>query len=106
MGGRMWVKSPWRAPGGQGRVRRGSAFHFTATLGLHRNTLQHEVNRQHVALAGQSVLIVDDNANSRLILSEVVRTWGMMPVTVADGHLALDALGSPHRTGNPFPIAL
>jgi len=106
MGGKIWVESPWREPGGQGTARQGSAFHFTATLGLRAIAVHHEVNQQHVDLRGMSVLIADDNAGNCLILAELVRTWGMTPVTVADGLAAMEELELAHRSGHPFPIAL
>jgi signal transduction histidine kinase/CheY-like chemotaxis protein len=106
MGGRIWVESPWRDPGGEGAVRQGSAFHFTATLGLRAIAVQHALNQQRVDLRGLPVLIADDSAGNRLILAEVVQGWGMSATTVADGLAALEAMESAHRRGNPFPIAL
>jgi signal transduction histidine kinase/CheY-like chemotaxis protein len=106
MGGKIWVESPWRQRGEEGEVRQGSAFHFTATLGLRAIAVHHALTQQKVDLRGLRVLIADDNACNRLILAEVVQGWGMAPVTVADGLAALDALESAHSSGNPFPIAL
>jgi signal transduction histidine kinase/DNA-binding response OmpR family regulator len=105
MGGRIWVESPWRYPGDEGAVRQGSAFHFTATLGL-PIAVQHALSQQKDYLRGLPILIADDNASNRLILAEVAHGWGLSPVTVADGHEALEALESAHSSGNPFPIAI
>ncbi|HEY6392313.1 MAG TPA: ATP-binding protein, partial [Bryobacteraceae bacterium] len=106
MGGKIWVESPWREPGCDGPPRQGSAFHFTAALGLRPIAVEHAVKRQQVDLGGLPVLIADDSAANRLILAELVRTWGMAPVTVANGLAALEALESAHGSGNPFPLAL
>jgi signal transduction histidine kinase/CheY-like chemotaxis protein len=106
MGGRIWVESPWRQPGDESAVRKGSAFHFTATLGLRAIAVRHALNQQRVDLRGLPVLIADDNAGNRLILAEVVQGWGMAPVTVADGLAALETLERAHSSGTPFPIAL
>jgi len=114
MGGKIWVESPWHEPkdegllqpGDEGPARLGSAFHFTATLGLRAIAVHHEVNQPQVDLRGISILIADDNSANRLILAELVRTWGMAPVTAGDGLAAMEALESAHRGGHPFPIAL
>jgi signal transduction histidine kinase/CheY-like chemotaxis protein len=106
MGGRIWVESPWRHPDDESTVRQGSAFHFTATLGLRPIAVQHALTQQKIDLRGLPVLIADDNAGNRLILAEVVQGWGMAPVTVADGLAALEALESARGSGNPFRIAL
>lgn len=106
MGGKIWVESPWREPNTEDPPRQGSAFHFTAAFGLRPIAVQHAVKQQQVNLGGLPVLIADDNAASRLILAELVRAWGMAPVTVADGLAALGALESAHSRGKPFPIAL
>jgi PAS domain S-box-containing protein len=69
MGGAMWVESE-----GLGR---GSTFHFTivaeAIPALHQTNLQ----RPQPELRGKRVLIVDDNATNRRILSLQTQTWGM-----------------------------
>jgi CheY-like chemotaxis protein len=100
MGGRIWVESPW-LNAGETVERKGSAFHFTVAVGVRAM-----VNRPRVNLGGHHVLIADDNAGTRLALAEIVRTWGMVPVTVADGFAALEAMEFAHGQGNPFSLAL
>jgi signal transduction histidine kinase/CheY-like chemotaxis protein len=106
MGGKIWVESPWRQPGDDAPLRQGSAFHFTATFGLRAIAVQHTPSQRNLDLRGLPVLIADDNAGNRLILAEVVQSWGMTPVTVADGLAALETLEAAHRSGKRFPIAL
>jgi CheY-like chemotaxis protein len=53
------------------------------------------------ALAGRSVLIVDDNASSRDALETQLRAWGMRAEAVADGAAALARLAT-----GPVDVAL
>ena len=68
MNGRTWVESQ---PG------KGSTFHFTARFEKDRSPPPPPAAPQ--ALADLRVLIVDDNATNRLILEEMLTSWGMRP---------------------------
>jgi CheY-like chemotaxis protein len=48
------------------------------------------------------VLIVDDNATNRLILSEILANWRMRAVPVNGAAAALSALGEAAGRGEPF----
>ena len=52
------------------------------------------------------MLVVDDNATNRLILTEVLSSWGLRPTAVDGAAAALAALHSAARRGEPFPITL
>ncbi len=101
MGGRVWVESPWQDEESL-RLVPGSAFHFTATFGLSSHLA--ELPRGAVNLSGVPILVADDNAPNRRILSEVLQSWGMAPLCVADGRAALQALEQAGAAGRPFPV--
>jgi signal transduction histidine kinase/DNA-binding response OmpR family regulator len=93
MGGRIWVESV------EGQ---GSAFHFTARLGLGKAADPPQALTT-LALAGLAVLVVDDNATNRRLLQEMLSHWGMQPTLVESGAAALECVQqSPH----PFDFIL
>jgi GAF domain-containing protein/CheY-like chemotaxis protein len=71
MGGRMWAESD--GPG------RGSTFHFTvrAPLAELPPTRHRDFVGTQPELAGRRVLVVDDNATNRRVLSLQTAKWGM-----------------------------
>ena len=57
-------------------------------------------------LRGLRVLIVDDNATNRLILSEILASWQMRAVAVDGAAAALSALREAAGRGEPFQLVL
>ncbi len=80
MGGRLWVESQ---PG------QGSIFHFKLLAQPALNWLPSEVPPAQAELAGQRLLIVDDNTTNRQILSLQGQSWGMLTRAAASGPEAL-----------------
>ena len=92
MEGRVWVES---AEG------EGSAFHFTAAMEVDPAATETPAE----ALPDWPVLIVDDNASSRLFLSELIADWGAAPQCAAGVDEALAILRREREEGRR-PLAL
>ncbi|MBV8612884.1 MAG: PAS domain S-box protein [Acetobacteraceae bacterium] len=83
---------------------RGSTFAFTACFGQQPHPPDPVPARPQVTLHNLPVLVVDDNATNRHILTEWLRGWQMDSTAVRDGMAAMDALW--HRAANGRPYAL
>ena len=96
MGGRIWVES---------EMGHGSTFHFTTRMVV-RDDVARPPRQQTEFLADTLVLVVDDNATNRRILSEMLTNWGMRPVLAANAHEGLQRLREAHTRQEPFRLIL
>lgn len=92
----MWVES-------EGIPGKGSTFHFTIVAEAAVDQASRAaIHGENPALRGRRVLIVDDNATNRRILSLQVQGWGMQARVTASPQEALNWI----RSGELFDVAV
>jgi signal transduction histidine kinase/CheY-like chemotaxis protein len=96
LGGDIWVES---------EVNRGSCFHFTACLAVAAQGGE-SLSIADIFLEGLKALVVDDNANNRRILVDLISRWGMNSAQVPSAAEALTELAAASARGNPFAVVL
>jgi two-component system sensor histidine kinase/response regulator len=96
MRGRIWVESV---------AGQGSTFHFHARLGVQKNP---QIRRMFQAeeLLGTRVLVVDDNASAREILSTMAKTFGLEVDVARDGSEALRLIEQADHKVLPYDLVL
>ncbi|MGA8731779.1 MAG: PAS domain-containing protein [Terracidiphilus sp.] len=86
---------------------KGAEFHFTVRLGRGNYSKRKQADSLTLRkLTGVRVLIVEDNATSRDVLTTLATGWGMRPTTVEGGQGALQVLSKAWVQGDPFRVAL
>ncbi len=90
----------------ESKVGEGSTFHFTTRFGPGAEVKTNTRTTLPPGLLGMPVLVVDDNATNRRILTDILTNWRMRPVAVESGAAALKALQHGVATREPFTLVL
>ncbi len=97
MGGTITVES---------KEGKGSVFSFTAPFAMQTEMTPAEDACALVDLTGRRALVIDDNANNRLILREMLTQWGTVVSSVNSGPSGLEALREAQVSGKPYDFVI
>jgi signal transduction histidine kinase/DNA-binding response OmpR family regulator len=94
MQGELWVES---------ELGRGSSFHFMLPM---ESVAIPDTRGAEFSLNGMPVLIVDENATSRRILTDQLARWGAQVKSAATVQEGADLLHQAAQEGHPFTLLL
>ena len=87
---------------------KGSIFRFTAVF--HKQWISKQKNTSNIdteiTLQNKHILIVDDNATNRLLMTRLLFSWGCRSEEAFDGKTALQKLKAATKLKDPFQIAI
>ncbi len=83
---------------------KGSTFHFTAKFGLQQEQRALFLNAKDVE--GLRILTVDDNANAREIVQNILKSLKFEPTAVSSGKEAIKELEHAQLQGKPYGLVL
>ncbi len=84
----------------------GSTFHFDAHFGRAKSAGSTSTSLNLAKLQGLRVLVVDDNATNRRVITGILRLWTARPVGVDSGPAAVAELRRAAAAGEPYPLLL
>lgn len=90
----------------ESEVGRGSTFRFTARLEIDPDSEQRDVADGVSELRDLRVLVVDDNATSRQILSGMLRSARAVPAAAESADEAIAMLRTANEAGKPYTLAV
>jgi len=89
-------------------VGKGTNVAFTIKVGIPSEDMRNvaQLGGDSLQICGKRVLVVDDQATSRQILSLLLKTWGMEAIEAKNGPEALARVAEANRMGQPFHAVL
>ncbi|MCD2452403.1 PAS domain S-box protein [Methylicorpusculum oleiharenae] len=85
-------------------VGKGTNATFTIKVGIASEDMHNiaQIGGNSLNMYGKRVLVVDDQATSREILSLLLKAWGMEAIEAENGAEALAKVAEAYRSGQPF----
>ena len=86
--------------------KEGEGSEFWFTIRLAKQLANRPVDYPKVPVTGARILVVDDNATNREVLTAQLQSWGAVVAAVESGSTALTCMRYAVETGSPFQLAV